>query len=123
MPRLEEERAPELAADGQGLLSHVEVSGLVLGSGGRLSKSQEQRNPGASSHLASSQARLPAPTLGDRSWVALVMPALPISGASGRQTILLPCPQIGPFSSLSPTPCLLLSPPRLSESVIMVLGC
>lgn len=113
---MEEKTASELGTDRWGPVSHVELSRLVLGSGNSLRKSQEQRNQGASSRLASSQAQLPALTLGDRTLVALVMPALPISGASGRWAILFPCLLTGPASSLSATPGLLLSPSRYSES-------
>lgn len=76
------------------------------------------RNQGVSSCPASSQARLPALTLGDWTVVALVMPVLPIVGASGRWPIhgYSPCLPTEPAGSLSATPRLLLSPSQCSES-------
>lgn len=82
--------------------SHVEVSGLAPGNGDSLGKSQERRNQGTYSRFASSQAQLPAPTLGGHALVAPVMPALLYLVLLEDEAILFPCPQTGPSSS-SPT--------------------
>lgn len=76
------------------------------------------RNQGVSSCPASGQAGLPALTLGGWTLVALVMPVLPIFGASRRWPIHGYSPGLptGPAGSLSTTPHLLLSPSWCSES-------
>lgn len=112
---MEEESASELGADRRGPVSHVEGSRLVLGSGDSLGESQESRGL---SCPASGQAGLPALTLVGWTLVALVMPVLPIFGASGKRPIhgYFPGLPTGPAGSLSTTPHLLLSPSRCSES-------
>lgn len=101
---MEEETASELGADRRGPVSHVEGSRLVLGSGDSLGESQESRGL---SCPASGQAGLPALTLVGWILVALVMPVLPIFGASGKRPIhgYSPGLPIGPAGSLHhPTP-------------------
>lgn len=74
---------------------------------GQLEQKPGQEKSRTYSHFASSQAQLPAPTLGDHALVVLVRPALPFLVLPEDEAILFPCAQIGPSSSSSlphPTP-------------------